>query len=78
MVSEDSDTPRLGGSRSSAPPPPFSSLELAGRRHDLLSCNEGSQMIGAFFLVLTGKVLEIEFGESFVRFPMAGLHDLIH
>ena len=76
MVSEDSDTPRLGGSRSSAPP--SSSLELAGRRHDLLSCNEGSQMIGAFFLVLTGKVFEIEFGESIVRFPMAGLHDLIH
>ena len=77
MVSEDSDTPHLGDSRGSAPPP-FSSLDLAGRRHDLLSCNEGSQMIGAFFLVLTGKVLEIEFGESIVRFPMAGLHDLIH
>ena len=28
MVSEDSDTPRLGGSRRRAPPPLFSSLEL--------------------------------------------------
>ena len=70
MVSEDSDTPRLGGSRSSAPPVFF--LELAGRRHDLLSCNKG-----ALFLVLTGKVLEVEFGEGVVRSPMTGLNDLI-
>ena len=41
MVSEGSDTPRLGGSRRCAPLF-FLPWNLVGRRHHLLCCNEGA------------------------------------
>ena len=62
MVSEDSDTPRLCGSRMRAPP----FFCLFGRRHHLLCCDEGAQMIGALCLILSGEVLEVEPGEGVV------------
>ena len=65
MVSEDSDTPRLCGSQMCAPPF-FCPWSLFGRRHHLLCCNEGAQMIGALCLILSGEVLEVEPGEGVV------------